>query len=157
MKSVRPLIIFTIALAAIFALSSCGTSKSSATSSDVTGNWSGTLTNSSGQTAFNFTVSLNQALNDTVTTTNLNFTSGAPCFQNVSGESGTFTLNGNLNGQTTNTLQLNVLGSQPGEPDFNTLTLNGSVSANSITGSWALQGPAIGCVGNGTFTMTRTK
>ncbi len=157
MKFVRPLIILAIALAAILVLSSCGTSSSSATSSNVTGNWSGALTNTTGQAVFNFTMSLNQAATDTVSATNISFTSGAPCFQNISGDSGTFTLNGTFNGLTTNTLQLTVLGSQPGEPDFNTLTLNGSVSASSISGAWALQGPATGCVGNGTFTMTRTK
>ncbi len=146
-----------LALAIALVLSGCGTKSSTSNSSNVTGNWTGSMTNTTGQTLFTFTMSLSQAASNTVTGTNLKFTSGAPCFENITSDGGTFTLSGNLNGQVTNELQLTVLGSETGQLDFNTLTMSGAVSGSSISGGWTLQGFAPGCAGFGNFSMSRTK
>jgi hypothetical protein len=41
-----------------------------------------------------------------------------------------------------------------GNPSGNTLTLNGTVNGNTITGTWQLVG-GTGCTGNGNFTVAK--
>jgi len=40
-------------------------------------------------------------------------------------------------------------------PSGNTLTLQGTVNNNAITGTWTLTGLTPGCTGSGNFTLTR--
>ena len=48
--------------------------------------------------------------------------------------------------------QMTVQSTPPG----NTLTLNGTLMGNTITGTWTLSGLMAGCTGNGNFTMNRS-
>ncbi len=141
-------------LAIVLLLASCGGGSSN--SSGVTGNWTATLTDTSGTSLFVFKIALNQATDNSVSGTNLTFTSGAPCFENVSSDTGTATVSGTTNQIVTTALQLTIVGAEPGESSFNTLVLSGSDKGSTISGTWTLQGPASGCTGFGNFTMTKT-
>lgn len=136
-------------------LASCG-SGSSANANNVSGNWTAALANTTGQTEFSFTVTLSQAADNSITGTNVKFTAGAPCFQNVSSDIGQITINGTGNGVTANTVRMSILGSEPGEIDFNTLTLQGTDNGSTISGAWVMRGPASGCTASGNFVMTKS-
>lgn len=129
-------------------LFACGGGNSN-TVPTVTGNWTATLTNADTTPAFTFTTSLTQGSNTTVVTgTNLTFNS-TDCFTSGGTETGSFVLSGNGNGNMTGAFQLTVVS---GTPPGNTLTLTGTVSNNTVTGTWILTGT---CSGSGNFTMTR--
>jgi hypothetical protein len=142
---------FAIALAFSLAviLGACG----SGNSNNINGNWSATLTNPEGTPAFSFTTSLHQSNNTTVTGTNLTFSTATPCFTSISSETGGFTLTGNTSGMVTGNFELTV---QSGTPSGNVLTMTGTVTNNTIAGSWTLTGVTSGCTGSGTFTMTKS-
>ncbi len=142
--------VLTIAL--LFASCGGGSNNSNA----VTGNWTATLSDTSGNSLFAFKINLNQAADDSVSGTNLTFTSGAPCFENVSSETGTVTVSGTTNQTVATALQLTIVGAEPGESSFNTLVLNGADSGSTISGTWTLQGTASGCTGFGSFKMTKS-
>jgi hypothetical protein len=129
-----------------------GGSGSSSSSSNVTGNWSAALTNADGTPAFAFTTSLTQGGGTVaVTGTNLTFLTSTACFASGGSQTGSFVLSGNMNGNITGTFQLAIMS---GTPSGNTLTLQGMVVSNTITGKWNLTGTG-GCTGSGTFTITR--
>ncbi len=132
-------------------LVACG-GGSSSSSNTINGNWTATLTNPDGSPAFGFTTSLNQSSGTAVTVTNLSFTTSTPCFSSGGTETGSFVLSGNFNGSVTGGFQMTV---QSGTPSGNTLTLQGTVNNNAVTGMWTLTGVTSGCTGSGTFTMTR--
>jgi hypothetical protein len=132
-------------------LAACGGGNSSS-SPNVTGNWSATLTNTDGTPALAFTTSLTQGNGTaTVTGTNLTFTTSTACFTSGGSQTGSFVLSGNFNGNITGAFQLVILS---GTPSGNTLTLQGTVTNNTITGTWTLTGTG-GCTGSGTFTVTK--
>ncbi len=132
-------------------LVACG-GGSSSSSNTINGNWTATLTNPDGSPAFGFTTLLNQSSGTAVTVTNLSFTTSTPCFSSGGTETGSFVLSGNFNGSVTGGFQMTV---QSGTPSGNTLTLQGTVNNNAVTGMWTLTGVTSGCTGSGTFTMTR--
>jgi len=142
-----------LALLAALLLTACG--GGSGNSSNVTGTWTATLANSAGVNSFVFKIDLNQAADNVVTGTNLTVTTGAPCWENIISDAGTFTAGGTFNGMVTNTLGMTIEGAEPGELGFNHLTLQGAVSGNTISGAWVLTGPVGACSGSGNFTMTR--
>jgi hypothetical protein len=143
-----------LVLALGLVLAACGTG--SGNSNNVTGNWTATLTNPDGSPAFSFTTSLTQHSDNTVSGTNLNFTSANPCFANGATETGGFMVSGNTNGVTTGGFQLILTSNPPNALSHNVLTLNGTLmNGNTISGVWTLTGLSSGCTGSGTFTMTR--
>ena len=132
-------------------LVACG-GGSSSTSNSVTGNWTATLTNTDGTPAFAFTTSLTQSNGTAVTGANLTFTTSTGCFSSAASQTGSFVLSGNFNGNITGAFQLTVTSATP---SGNTLTLQGTVNNNTVTGTWTLAGLIPGCTGSGNFTLTR--
>jgi hypothetical protein len=142
MNWLRTAVVFALGLM----LSACGGGSSA--SSAINGNWTASLTNTDGTTAFTFSTTL--ALSgSTVNVSNFSFTTAAPCFGTAGSETGTFTLSGTTNGVNTGSYQMTI---QSGVPSGNTLTLQGTLSGSTITGVWTLSGP--GCTGSGNFTMS---
>jgi hypothetical protein len=132
-------------------LVACG-GGSSSSSPTVTGNWTATLTNTDSTPALGFTTSLTQSGGSVmVTGTNLNFTTSTACFTSGGSQTGSFVLSGNFNGNITGAFQLIITS---GTPTGNTLTLQGTVNNNTITGTWTLTGTG-GCTGSGTFTIMK--
>jgi hypothetical protein len=139
-------------LALGLALAACG-GGSSNNSGNVTGNWTAMLTNTDGTLALSFTTSLTQGSGTaTVTGTNLSFNPSSPCFTSGGTQTGSFLLNGNVNGGTMGGFQLTITSATP---PGNTLTLQGTVTNNTIAGQWNLSGVTSGCTGNGNFTITK--
>ena len=140
-------IVFFLTISQI--LTACGGSSNS--SDTLTGNWTANLTNTDGTLAFAFTTSFTQSGN-TITGTNLTFTVSSGCFTSAASQTGSFVLSGNFNGNITGTFQLTITSATPSD---NTLTLEGTVSSNVISGGWTLAGLTPGCTGEGDFTFTR--
>lgn len=140
-----------ILLGIMMTLAGCGTNSDG----NINGNWSAALLNSGsgGSPVFNFTATFAQSSGSGVTVTNLNFSSSSPCFPAGSTATGGFTLSGNQNGVTSGGFQMNIQSSGGGS---NSLTLQGTVSNNTISGTWALSGSTSGCSGSGTFTMSKS-
>ncbi len=139
-----------VVLGIVMALTGCGN-----TSNDgaINGNWSAALMNSSsGAPVFDFTATFTQSSGSGVTITNLNFTTSTPCFASGSSATGGFVLSGNQNGVTSGGFQMNI---QSTGSSSNMLTLQGTVSNNTISGTWTLSGTTSGCSGSGAFTMNR--
>jgi outer membrane lipopolysaccharide assembly protein LptE/RlpB len=147
MKTLGTILVLGIALV----LAGCG---STSNSGNVNGNWTAALMNSSsgGSPVFNFTATFTQSSGSGVTITNLNFSSSTPCFAAGSTATGGFTLSGNQNGVTSGGFQMNI---QSTGSTSNLLTLQGTVSNNTISGTWALSGTTSGCSGSGAFTMNK--
>ena len=140
-----------IVLALGLILVACGGGNSSSANT-VAGNWTATLTNTDGTPAFAFTTSLTQGSGTVVVTgTNLSFTTSTACFTSGGSQTGSFVLSGNFNGSITGAFQLTITS---GTPSGNTLTLQGTVNNNTVTGTWTLTGTG-GCTGSGNFTMTK--
>lgn len=143
---------FTIALFVLMVLTLVGCGSSNTNASNVNGTWNATLTSAtSGSPVFTFGTSLQLNSDGSLNITNFSFNTSSPCFVSGDTESGSFTLAGNFNGQTTGTFGFTI---KSGTPSGNTLTLSGAVTGNTISGTWTLTG-GTGCSGNGTFTMTR--
>src|ERR1700680_1195775 len=121
-------------------------------SSNISGNWTAVLTNSSDRSqAFTFTTSITENNDGTLSVTNLTISSSS-CFVSGETESGSFALGGNFNGNVTGQFQFKVLSASPSN---NVLTLTGTANGNTIKGTWTLTG-GTGCQGSGTFTMTKS-
>ncbi len=139
---------FIISLGLI--LSACGGGANS--SGNINGNWAATLsdpTNNTGPT-FAFTTSFTQSSGSNVNVVNLTFTTKDSCFGTSGTETGSFGFAGDFNGNVTGTFAMTI---QSATPSGNTLTLNGTVNNNTISGTWTLTG--VGCTGSGTFTMNK--
>lgn len=128
---------------------------SGSSSGSVNGNWNASLTNLDGTPAYAFTTSFTQNSSSAVTVTNFTLTSTGPCFSSQSTtQTGSFALSGNFNGNVAGTFGMNITTMFPGAVTQNVLTLQGTVSGNTISGTWNLTGVS-GCSGNGTFTITK--
>jgi hypothetical protein len=145
---------FAVLLGFVLILSGCGSSNTanSGSSGNVNGNWTATLTNLDGSPAFAFNTTFTQMSGSSVSVTNLTFTTASPCFVSGETETAAFVLNGNFSGSVTGSFQLNV---KSGNPSGDTLTLNGTVNNNTITGTWTLIGISSGCSGSGNFQATK--
>ena len=149
MKTLGTILVLGIALV----LAGCGSNSNN--SNIINGNWTAALLNSSsgGSPIFNFTATFTQSSGSDVSITNLNFTTSSPCFASGSTATGGFTLSGNLNGVTSGGFQMNI---QSSGSSSNLLTLQGTVSNNTISGTWSLSGTTSGCSGSGQFTMNKS-
>jgi hypothetical protein len=143
-----------LALPVVFALILGGCGGGSSSAGNINGTWTAALTNSDGTPAFNFTTSFTQASGTAVSVTNLNFTTSSDCFSSQTAETGTFGFSGNFNGNATGTFGMTISTLFPAAQTNNVLTLQGTMSNNTISGTWTLTGVP-GCTGNGSFTVTR--
>jgi hypothetical protein len=133
-------------------LGGCGSSNNSGT---INGNWSAALLNSDGSAAFGFTATLTQASGSAVSVSNFNFTTSSPCFASATTQSASFQLTGNTNGNVTGNYGMSISTEFSAGQTNNQLTLQGTVSGGTISGTWSLTGQT-GCTGSGTFTMTES-
>ena len=145
----RQFAIVTISMLALL-LGGCGSGGNNST--NVNGTWTAMLTNSDGTPALSFTTALSQSNSTVVTGTSLSFSTATPCFSSGGSETGGFTITGNTGGMTTGNFELTI---QSGTPSGNVLTLQGTDTNNSISGTWTLSGVTSGCAGSGNFSMTR--
>jgi hypothetical protein len=149
---VRRQIIAAIGLV-MFGLFMVGCGSSNSNSGNINGNWTATLTNADGSPSYAFTTTFTDSGNGGVTVTNFTFTSNDHCFAgDTTSETGSFGLTGNFNGNVTGTFGMNITTEFPNGATQNVLVLDGTVSGNTITGSWTLTG---GCTGAGTFKFTK--
>jgi hypothetical protein len=133
-------------------LTRAGCGSSNRQSGNINGNWTATLTDTGGTQMFAFSTALQATGNNgSVTINNFRFTTNSNCFVSDETESGTFALTGDFNGNVSGQFGMSVLSGSPGG---NTLTLTGTISGNTMSGTWVLAGSP-GCTGNGSFTMTR--
>jgi hypothetical protein len=144
-------VILAGALGLTLVLSGCGNSSSTG-SSNISGNWSATLTHTDGTPAFGFTTTFTQMSGNDVNVANLTFTTSTPCFVSGETETASFILSGNFSGSVTGAFQLTIAS---GNPSGDTLTLQGTVKNNSIVGKWTLVGLNSGCSGTGNFVVTK--
>ena len=132
-------------------LAACGGGNSSP--GNINGSWTATLTDTDSSPAFSFTTSLTQSNGADVAVANFTFTTSSPCFVSGETEAGSFALSGNFNGNVTGTFGMTI---ESGTPSGNTLTLQGAVKNNAISGTWTLSGVTSGCTGNGAFTIKKS-
>ena len=143
--------VIAILLGLTLVLGGCGNSNSP-NAGNVNGNWSATLTNTDSTPTFAFTTTFTQMSGTSVNVTNLTFTTASPCFVSGETETASFILSGNFSGSVTGAFQLAI---KSGNPSGDTLTLQGTVRNNMITGTWTLVGISSGCTGSGNFVVTR--
>ncbi|HEY4905277.1 MAG TPA: hypothetical protein VIH89_17500 [Candidatus Sulfotelmatobacter sp.] len=132
-----------------------GTTTSVANANSVTsGLWGVVLTGGSGDASgavlgfiMNFTVNGDGSLN----VSQFSFNNVQTCFVSET-ESGTSSLTTTTGNEVEGTITFVVTSTSP---SGNTLTLMGNEVGSSITGSWTLAG-GTGCVGGGSFTMTKS-
>lgn len=144
MKHFRIAILLSLALA----WSGCGNNSSSG-SNTINGNWTATLT---GSQQIDLTATLTQS-GSAVSVTNLSFTTSQSCFDTGAAATGSFTVTGTMNGVTTGSFQMTIISGSSNSNGNNQLSLQGTLTNNSITGNWTLSGTGVGCTGSGTFTM----
>ena len=126
-----------VILAAII-LTSCGSS----TSHNMNGQWFSSLVNENQTPANQFRATFAQGTGSTITVSNFDFLSAAPCFSTMAE---TATLSGDSFQMTITTLFPTV--------ENNVLTLQGTRTGNgNFSGTWIAMGQS-GCSGSGTFTM----
>lgn len=143
--------VLAILLGLALVLGGCGNSNST-NSGNINGNWSATLTNTDNTPAFAFITSFTQMSGNSVSVTNLTFTTASPCFVSSETETASFILSGNFMGSVTGAFQLTV---KSGNPSGDTLTLQGTMTNNTISGTWTLAGISSGCSGSGNFVATK--
>jgi hypothetical protein len=142
-------LVVTMLLVAGLALTGCGSNHN--TPGNINGNWTASLTDAGNNPVFGFSTSLAVNGDGSLVVTNFQFASNSSCFVSEETETGSFILSGNFNGNVTGQFQFTVTS---GNPSGNTLTLNGTVNGNKITGTWQLVG-GINCTDNGNFTITK--
>ena len=128
----------------------CGSNTSS--NASINGTWSAAVSNSSSVNMFAFMTHLTVNADGSLGTTSFTLTlDNSPCSFPGSTESGLFTLMGNFKGQVSGKFHYVVMSTGV---EVNTLTLDGTVSGGTITGTWTASGATANCAGKGTFTMS---
>ena len=140
-----------VLLFASLTLVGCGSSNH--TPGNINGNWQATLSDTNGNPVFAFSTSLvASGSNGALTVSNFTFTTNdASCPISGGTETGTFTFTGDFNGNVSGHFQFDITSGTSNNAD---LTLTGTVTGNSIAGTWSLSGGS-GCTGNGSFTLTK--
>ncbi len=128
-------------------LAACSTGNNA----QINGTWTAVLSQTNGAQAFDFTSNLTSVSNNGLTVTNLSFNTQEVCFPGTSTATGAFVVSGNFNGMTAGGFQMTVNSSS----GSNQLQLNGTLNNNTVSGTWTLTGTTAGCVGSGTFSMTK--
>lgn len=142
-------ILFALALA----LFGCGSSSNSNSNNNINGTWTANLTNPDGSPAFAFTTNFTQQSGSTISVTSFKFTTSGSCFSGTTTQTGSFGLSGTFSGNVSGTFQMTI-SEAPSGGTTNQLSLQGTVTGNTITGTWTLTG-GTGCTGNGTFSINR--
>src|SRR5712675_475288 len=114
-------------LVAGLTLAGCGSNNNPA---NINGNWTATLT---GSQNFNFTTSIIENSDGTVSVSKFTFSSNPSCFASGETETGTFALSGNFNGNVTG--KFGMIVTSTGTASGNILTLTGDANGNTITGT----------------------
>jgi hypothetical protein len=139
----------------LLGLVAVGCSSSSSNSGNINGTWNASLTNTDGTQAFAFSTAFTQNSDGALTVTNFSFNSAGSCFDSQqTTQTGSFGLGGNFNGNITGTFGMKISTATSGAMTQNVLTLQGTVSGNTISGTWNLTGES-GCSGNGIFTINK--
>lgn len=150
-----PRLPIAVLLSLTFLLASCG-SNGNSSPTNINGQWYASLVDSNGTVDYTFSADFTQAMGAGLTITNFDFIVTGPCFSGYStseyAESGSFTFSGNSNGQLQGTFNFTVTTTFPGANTNNVLTLTGTVSGSTISGTWTANG-LTGCSGSGTFTL----
>jgi hypothetical protein len=136
-------------------ISGCGSTTKTVTQTAASGTWQAAITGGVGEaSALNFITSYTVNGDNSLSIATLQFlTTGAgSCFESGATASGTATLTTDSANLTTGPVTFIV---QSGTPAGNTLTLSGTESNTTITGTWTLTG-GTGCTGQGDFTMTHS-
>lgn len=150
-------LIFAFALAMFTA--ACG-NNSLTGSTSVSGTWTDSLTNSTGQSLGTVAFTLSQT-GSTMQGLNMNF-KASPALSQCFGPNST-TMTGQINMQLgmtgmANTMTMTVTGNPSGGSVNNTLIMQGAMNSNmnSGTGTYTLTGNTAGCTSqSGVFTMSR--
>jgi hypothetical protein len=130
-------IFLPVVILAAMILMSCGSSNSH----NIDGEWFSSLVNQNQTAANQFRATFSQGTGSTVTVSNFNFLSAAPCFSTIA-ETATL---------SASSFQMTITTVFPAQN--NVLTLHGTRESNgTFSGTWTVTGQA-GCTGNGTFTM----
>jgi hypothetical protein len=116
--------------------------------SSINGTWTAAL---SGAQQLNFTTTLTSTSNNGLNVTNLTFNTQSACFPGTATATGAFVVSGTFNGVSAGGFQLMVNSSSGSDQ----LEMNGSLSNNTLSGTWTLTGTTSGCTGSGTFTMNK--
>jgi len=144
MKRFGTAIIFSLALVLV----SCG---GGSTPDVLSGNWTASLLNSDGTTAFAFNTTLTQS-GSQVAVTKFDFANPSSCFAKGTTATAYFTLIGTTHGVTSGTFQM-TFQSGPSNPNGdNSLAFQGTLLRAGISGSWSLTGTGIECTQVGTST-----
>ncbi len=149
----RKRITIIVLLALGLTVSGCG-SGGGAASGNISGSWVATLSNTDGSPAYTFSTTFSQGSGSNLSITNFTFTLRGPCFESYQtdqySETGTLSLSVNSNGNVAGTFGMTISTMFP--TTNNVLTLNGTVSGSTISGTWKATG-LTGCSGNGAFTF----
>ena len=130
----------------------CGSSNNSSQAA-AGGSWQAQLSGGVGPASgFSFITAFTVNGDGSLSISNFQFLTTGTCFVSGETESGTLIVTTNSQNTVTGTLKFVVTS---GSPSGNTLTLNGSEVANTITGNWTLTG-SNGCASTGPFTMTQS-
>lgn len=135
--------------AAVITLAGCGSSNA------INGNWTASLTNPDGSPAFTFTATLAQSSTGALTASNLSFSTSSSCFAQGTTATGTFTATGNATNVASGTFEMTIQSGTANANGSNQLTLQGTLSSNTITGTWTSTGTGSGCTGSGNFSMSK--
>jgi hypothetical protein len=118
------------------------------------GSWQAQLSGGTGPDAsgFSFITGFNISGSGGLSVTYFQFLNTEACFVLGESEGGTLVVTTNSSGVVTGTLAFTV---RSGTPAGNTLTLNGTESGTTITGTWQVAGSS-DCTAAGTFTMMQS-
>lgn len=152
MKVLTATLLLTFLLLLVACGGGYGSSNNSNAVASINGNWTTTVSNPSGAQMVVFTSAISQSGTYNLTATNLQFTTGAPCFSTGASGSGALMPSGSTNSFGMTIQSENTSGAM----GSTVLTLQGALSnSNSISGSWTINSITPGCSGSGTFTMTK--
>jgi hypothetical protein len=127
-------------------LTACGGGNSTTNSSQLSGNWSATLTDGKGSTIVGFNVTFTEGSSTVVGVANMTFTTTSSCLAVIMSPP-TAALG------TGNSFQMNILSGTTNLNGSNQMTLQGTPSSTTINGTWNLSGSGMGCTDNDVFTM----
>ena len=134
-------------------LTGCGSTNNNTAQNTASGSWQAQLSGGAGvASGFSFITAFTVAGNGALGITYLQFINTAPCFATIGSDSGTLIVTTNSSNVVTGTLSFTVTSSVPAG---NKLTLTGTESANTITGTWQASGNS-DCTAAGTFTMAQS-